>query len=67
MCICGLIHPVSSAVFGAVWVVGRVVYGYGYAVGGPQGRMAGGLISHVGDFPLFAMCLKIAYGMVMQA
>ena len=38
-----------------IWVIGRIMYGYGYANGGPKGRMAGGLVSHLGDLPLIFM------------
>ena len=42
----------------------RVIYGYGYSKGGPEGRMAGGLISHLGDIPLVFTCLKVAYDLM---
>jgi hypothetical protein len=45
--------PKFSAGCLALYTVGRVVYGYGYSKGGPKGRMAGGLISHLGDLPLW--------------
>ena len=57
----GLRYPLTSAFCGFMWVLGRVVYGYGYSVGGPKGRMAGGIISHFGDIPLIFTVLKIAY------
>ena len=50
-----LVFPRASATLGAVWVLGRVIYGYGYASGGPEGRKAGGIISHLGDIPLILM------------
>lgn len=92
MMFAGLKYPVTSAVCGATWVIGRVIYGYGglkreslkyadaehlqlwmhadnlalagYAKGGPEGRMAGGLISHLGDFPLVFVCFKVAYDLI---
>lgn len=51
----GLVYPKLSAAFGLVWVLGRILYGIGYGKKGPKGRMAGGLISHLGDFPLIIM------------
>ena len=51
----GFVYPELSAAFGLVWVLGRVIYGMGYKSGGPKGRMAGGIISHLGDFPLIIM------------
>ena len=59
---CGLKHPITSAVCGMIYSVGRIIYGYGYAKYGPQSRMIGGIISHIGDFPLLLFIpLKIAY------
>ena len=36
----------------------------GYSKGGPDGRMAGAIISHLGDIPLVFICLKVAYDLV---
>lgn len=66
MCVNGLVYPVTSACMGGIWVVGRIVYGYGYTSGGPDGRMAGALLSHLGDFPLVILSLKIAYDMITK-
>merc|ERR1712224_678815 len=53
--ITGLMYPKLAAAFGATWVLGRAVYGYGYATGNPSNRGPGGLISHLGDFPLIIL------------
>eukprot|EP01036_Dinobryon_divergens_P025414 gene25414-33960_t len=66
MSLCGLVYPVISAACGGAWVVGRVIYGYGYASNGPKGRMAGAIISHFGDFPLVVLCFKIAYDLIVK-
>jgi len=59
---CGLKHPITSAVCGMIYSVGRIIYGYGYATGGPNGRMVGGIIAHLGDIPLLLVIpLKLAY------
>uniref|UniRef100_A0A7S1NDF5 Glutathione S-transferase 3, mitochondrial n=1 Tax=Eutreptiella gymnastica TaxID=73025 RepID=A0A7S1NDF5_9EUGL len=55
MLVNGLVYPQAAACCGLIWVLGRFVYGFGYAYAGPKGRMAGGLLSHVGDFPLILM------------
>ena len=64
--LCGLVYPKTSALFGGIWTVGRVIYGYGYAKGGPSGRTFGGFVSHLGDIPLVVMCFKIAYDMIRK-
>lgn len=33
MVLCGLVYPKIAAAFGFLWVVGRVIYGYGYKAG----------------------------------
>lgn len=66
MMFCGLVsgYTIPSAVCGGIWVVGKAIYGWGYAKYGSNGRHAGGIISHLGDLPLWAITLKIAYEMV---
>ena len=56
MVITGIVYPVVSAVLGAVWVLGRVIYGFSYSAGGPEKRIIGTFISHLGDFPLIILC-----------
>merc|ERR1712113_221834 len=60
----GLVYPTAAAVSGLIWVLGRFVYGFGYALGNPSFRMPGGLLSHLGDFPLMIMAMKIAYSVL---
>merc|ERR1719235_1623714 len=62
----GLVYPVASAVSGLFWVLGRFVYGFGYALGNPSFRMPGGILSHLGDFPLMGMAFRIAYNVAMD-
>jgi len=66
MCVNGLVYPITSAICGGIWVAGRVIYGYGYAKGGPNGRMFGGILSHLGDLPLIVTSMKIAYDMISK-
>lgn len=61
MCLCGFVYPITSAIYGAIWIIGRAIYAYGYTQHGPNGRMVGGLISHIGDMPLVFLCFRIAY------
>merc|ERR1712203_1264858 len=62
----GILHPKFAAACGAIWAAGRVIYGRGYAGGGPEGRKIGGLISHLGDFPLLIGCFVVGVKMVKQ-
>lgn len=48
----GLVLPKMTAFLGVVWVAGRVLYGYGYASTGPNGRVAGAMLSYAGFIPL---------------
>lgn len=61
MLVVGLYHPKTAAACGMLWVVGRFIYGYGYALGNPNYRTPGGILSHLGDLPLMAILLKIAF------
>uniref|UniRef100_A0A7S2BLR8 Glutathione transferase n=1 Tax=Octactis speculum TaxID=3111310 RepID=A0A7S2BLR8_9STRA len=56
----GLVYPVSSSISGVIWCMGRVVYGIGYSFS-PSLRLPGGLLTHVGDFPLMVMAIRIAW------
>ena len=54
----GLLFPRFAAGCLLTYAIGRVLYGYGYTSGGPTGRMAGGLISHIGDIPLWVCTVR---------
>lgn len=60
----GILYPKFAASCGMIWAFGRIVYGYGYAKGGPDGRMVGGLLSHLGDLPLLIGGFVTAFGMI---
>ena len=57
----GLFYPLFAASCGALWSVGRILYGYGYKTKGPDGRLIGSLISHLGDLPLQIAVFKLCY------
>ena len=59
--IVGLFYPLFAASCGGLWSVGRILYGYGYAKNGPDGRLIGSLISHLGDLPLQIAVFKLCY------
>lgn len=67
MVVVGFVHPVTAAAFGGIWVIGRVIYGIGYAGSGPKGRYLGGLITHLGDIPLAIMSMRLAYTMIIKS
>ena len=57
----GLFYPLFAASCGSLYSVGRILYGYGYAKNGPDGRLIGSLISHLGDLPLQIAVFKLCY------
>ena len=57
----GLFYPLFAASCGGLWSVGRILYGYGYKTKGPDGRLIGSLISHLGDLPLQIAVFKLCY------
>ncbi len=61
-----LVYPKSAALCGVIWVGGRVIYGVGYAMGNPNYRTPGGIISHIGDIPLMVMALRIAANVITK-
>eukprot|EP00037_Helgoeca_nana_P010508 m.92756 g.92756 ORF g.92756 m.92756 type:complete len:145 (-) comp20245_c0_seq1:287-721(-) len=61
MMLSGMLYPQLAAGFGSVYLAGRVLYTSGYGSGGPEGRKLGGLVSHLGDIPLFLMLFYTAY------
>ncbi|KAG6541843.1 hypothetical protein Mapa_016861 [Marchantia paleacea] len=52
----GLAYPITSAAFGMLWVVGRVVYSFGYYTGEPKNRLRGAF-NFFGLFGLLGTCL----------
>ncbi|KAL2888165.1 glutathione S-transferase [Ceratocystis lukuohia] len=55
--ISGLRYPVASASFGAAWIVSRVLYGRGYAVKGPEGRLGGAYLGFFADIAIKSMAM----------
>jgi glutathione S-transferase len=66
MCLNGLVYPMTSATFGGIWVLGRVIYGAGYSRYGPRGRGAGSLISLLGSVSLLIISMKITYDLLSK-
>lgn len=56
----GLNSPRYAAGFGAMYLVGRVIYCTGYSQS-PEGRRLGSAIAHLGDIPLVCMLCYTAY------
>ncbi|GAB1605167.1 microsomal glutathione S-transferase 3-like [Argonauta hians] len=61
----GLFYPVASAIFGTVWIAGKLAYAKGYYTGDPEKRRAGAL-SYLGLLPLLGMTLMIAIQLVTK-
>ncbi|KKA28031.1 hypothetical protein TD95_005029 [Thielaviopsis punctulata] len=55
--ISGLRFPTASAAIGATWLVGRALYGRGYVVNGPEGRIRGAIVGFFCDLSLKLMAL----------
>mmetsp|Transcript_24572 Transcript_24572/g.26444 ORF Transcript_24572/g.26444 Transcript_24572/m.26444 type:complete len:155 (+) Transcript_24572:108-572(+) len=60
----GLLFPQFSGSCLAIYAVGRVLYGRGYMNKGPDARMMGGIISHLGDVPLFLCTAYSAFALL---
>ena len=43
--IAGIYFPIAAAVLGLVLFIGRIFYSYGYANGGPKGRLIGAILN----------------------
>ncbi|KAK4609200.1 Microsomal glutathione S-transferase 3 [Fulvia fulva] len=55
----GLFYPTATPVLGAVWVVGRVLYAYGYITSkeGGKGRNVGGMF-WIAQLGLLGLCVS---------
>ena len=60
------VYPVTSALFGGVWVLGRILFGGGYSKYGPAGRHGGSILSALGSVPLLIMSMKITYDLIRK-
>ncbi|CAM6088156.1 unnamed protein product [Calypogeia fissa] len=54
----GLGYPITSAVLGLVWIVGRLVYSLGYFTGDPNNRLKG-MFHFFGFVGLFITCIVL--------
>jgi len=61
----GLMFPQFAASCLGVYSVGRILYCNGYTKNGPDGRMLGGIVSHLGDLPLLICTGYCAYTLIM--
>ena len=50
----GLSHPVAASVLGAIWIVSRFFYAYGYYTGEPKNRSRG-FFGYIGLFGLIGL------------
>jgi glutathione S-transferase len=66
MCLNGMVYPVTSAIFGGIWVLGRIIFGAGYSRYGPAGRGVGSLVTALGSVPLLIISMKISYDLLSK-
>ncbi|KAK3874094.1 hypothetical protein Pcinc_020930 [Petrolisthes cinctipes] len=59
----GLHNPVVSAVGGAIWCMGRVVYAYGYYTGDPS-RRNNGVFGYIGIIAQLYCTVRFAAGLL---
>ena len=60
-------NPVTAAVLGCVFLVGRFLYFTGYSLGSPDGRLPGSGIAYLGLFGLLGICFKAGFDSFMAA
>ncbi|KAH6603343.1 mapeg family [Trichoderma cornu-damae] len=64
--IAGLNFPLASAILGAAWTFGRVLYLYGYtSSAGPKGRSSGAAVAGLADVALKFMAAYTSYVIAM--
>lgn len=58
--VAGLVYPRAAPILGSIWVLGRIIYSYGYIMSTkPQGkgRLYGGPVMYVGQLGLWVLCI----------
>ncbi len=53
----GVSLPIPAAVLGLILILGRIIYAVGYFQGGPNSRVAGVLMAHIGELGLFGLAV----------
>ena len=61
----GIYFPISAASLGLALIIGRFIYSYGYASGGPQGRLIGAIIGDLVLLGLLGLSLASGIGLAM--
>lgn len=61
----GIYFPIASAVLGLGVIICRFIYSYGYASGGPQGRLIGAIIGDLILGGLLGLSLASGIGLAM--
>jgi uncharacterized membrane protein YecN with MAPEG domain len=55
----------AASICGAIYLVGRIVYAYGYSTGKPELRIPGAMVSMLGGmFPLAGLSISTAAGII---
>ena len=64
----GLYWPMSTAIIGAIYLIARIAFAYGYARNGPEGRMIGAPIQMIIQIimPIYTMVAMALMGLELD-
>ena len=60
----GLSYPITAAVLGVSWAIGRIIYANGYSSGDPKKRIPGSAVAGIFYLCLIIGCFYAGYSMV---
>ncbi len=61
----GIRHPIPAAVFGLLFLIGRIIFSIGYWTGKPKRRVPGAIMTmFLGQVPLFCLAISTGAGLV---
>jgi uncharacterized membrane protein YecN with MAPEG domain len=63
----GVTLPIASAILGAVFFIGRLLYTIGYRTGGPAGRTVGAVIGILSQLALIGLAVNTGLVILNQA
>lgn len=65
--VAGLVYPRAAPVLASIWLLGRIVYAYGYIMSTKphgKGRLYGGPVMYVGQIGLWVLCIMAGLKML---